>query len=246
MISTVGRFKAAGLVAEFDKKLFLDQLGITLVSESDRVPRGEALAHYLGNLAEDGEYRVQQSAHNAGVADLANRFEAEGYFVAAGWRWTVTHRGPLQLKPDLWLLTPMTDCRSLIVAVEYELTAKYPKGITDKLQPYRTALQEFGQAIPLLVVTGDKDPEKGKEKKDAAEKLIATKRFAEQGDDLPMLVTYRNGALRGDFSGPRSVWIYRGNRVDIQHLQTLVADSAFIEPPYSNLEIRLAQSDESL
>ena len=117
------------------------------------------------------------------------------------------------MAPDLWLLLPSGDGRGIWTCVEYERSAKADFKIDGKIGPYRSLLLE-GQAVPMLMVTEERDPA-----------LI----FASRGDDIPMLVATHYNVISGPWYGPESVWRYRDATVDIDHLKTVVARPELVE-----------------
>ena len=93
------RFVDTGLVAVFDGRHYLSELGMRRAANMSRVlPSVIRSRHgaYLGRW-----YRDHEAQHNDGVNRLVVRFAREGVAVVAGWRGEVNVPGLTQVRPDL-------------------------------------------------------------------------------------------------------------------------------------------------
>ena len=193
-------------------RLYLGTAGILPASRRDRTSYQTALSPLAGYLNPRGRWRRSQADHSRRVARLAIRFQKEKapLFVAPGWRLVINYENKTQLAPDLWLQVPSGDGGLVWHCVEYEQTAVKGDDINGKLNPYRIAMNELREPWPLLVICKTRD---------------AADEFGVQGDDLPMLLAVYDEVIdekeRG-LNGERSVWRYRGGRVDISHLVGLM------------------------
>ncbi len=93
------RFVDTGLVAVFDGRHYLSELGMRRAANMSRIlPSVIRRRHgaYLGRW-----YREHEQYHNDGVNRLVVRFAREGVQAVAGWRGEVNVPGLTQVRPDL-------------------------------------------------------------------------------------------------------------------------------------------------
>ena len=202
------------LVQEMEgHRLYLGRAGILAASRRDRSSYQKALNPLGSYLDANGHWRRIQMDHNAHVAKLAIRFQkGMGMFVAPGWRLVINYLDQTQLAPDMWVQVPWEDSLVVWHCVEYEQTAETDGEIDEKLNGYRTAMRELGDPWPMLMICKTKE---------------AADKFGLRGDDLPMLVAVYHEVIddKGHgFYGEASVWRYRGERVDIDHLVAPMVD----------------------
>ena len=98
----LGRFVRTGLVAVFDGRHYLSELGMKRAANMSRVLPGIIKSRHGAYL--DRWYREHEQNHNDGVNRLVVRFAREGAEVAAGWRGEVNIPGLTQVRPDLLVL----------------------------------------------------------------------------------------------------------------------------------------------
>ena len=181
----LGRFVDTGLVAVFDGRHYLSELGMRRAANMSRVLPSIIRSRHGPYL--DRWYREHEQRHNDGVNRLVARFAREDAAVVAGWRGEVNVPGLTQVRPDLLVqvsdgtLGPGTHC------IEFERRAVQPFQVAEKLQPYRR-MAAAGRPLPLLMV---------------CETARGRQNFRAAAGPLPMLTaTLGAGAGRaGDRSG---------------------------------------------
>ena len=118
------RFVDTGLVAVFDGRHYLSELGMRRAANMSRVLPSIIRSRHGAYL--DRWYREHEEHHNDGVNRLVVRFAREGAAVVAGWRGEVNVPGLTQVRPDLLVqvsdgtLGPGTHC------IEFERRAVQP------------------------------------------------------------------------------------------------------------------------
>ena len=143
------RFVDTGLVAVFDGRHYLSELGMRRAANMSRVLPDIIRSRHGAYL--DRWYREHELLHNDGVNRLVVRFAREGVAVVAGWRGEVNVPGLTQVRPDLLVqvndgtLGPGTHC------IEFERYSIQPSLVEHKLGPYRR-MAALGRPLPLLVV----------------------------------------------------------------------------------------------
>ena len=143
------RFVDTGLVAVFDGRHYLSELGMRRAANMSRIlPSVIRSRHgaYLGRW-----YREHEAHHNDGVNRLAVRFAREGVAVVAGWRGEVNVPGLTQVRPDLLVRVRQGALGPGTHYVEFERSAVRPDRVEQKLAPYRRTAAT-GQPLPLLMV----------------------------------------------------------------------------------------------
>ena len=95
----LGRFVQTGLVAVFDGRHYLSELGMRRAANMSRVLPSIIRSRHGAYL--DRWYREHEQHHNDGVNRLVVRFAREGVAVVAGWRGEVNVPGLTQVRPDL-------------------------------------------------------------------------------------------------------------------------------------------------
>ena len=93
------RFVDTGLVAVFDGRHYLSELGMRRAANMSRVLPSVIRSRHGAYL--DRWYREHEQHHNDGVNRLVVRFAREGTEVVAGWRGEVNVPGLTQVRPDL-------------------------------------------------------------------------------------------------------------------------------------------------
>ena len=93
------RFVDTGLVAVFDGRHYLSELGMRRAANMSRVLPSIIRSRHGAYL--DRWYREHEQHHNDGVNRLVVRFAREGAAVVAGWRGEVNVPGLTQVRPDL-------------------------------------------------------------------------------------------------------------------------------------------------
>ena len=193
----LGRFVRAGLVAVFDRRYYLAELGMRRAANLSRVLPGMIRRRHGAYL--DRWYREHEQEHNDGVNRLVVRFAEEGVAAVAGWRGEINLPDVTQVRPDL--LVPVADgpFGAGAYCLEFERAAVAPREVAAKLGPYRK-LRDAGRPLPLLVV---------------CETARARENFRRAGAGLPMLLTTVEVARSGPLAGARSVWERDGSPVGL-------------------------------
>ncbi len=193
----LGWFVRAGLVAVFDRRYYLAELGMRRAANLSRVLPGMIRRRHGAYL--DRWYREHEQEHNDGVNRLVVRFAEEGVAAVAGWRGEINLPDVTQVRPDL--LVPVADgpFGAGAYCLEFERAAVAPREVAAKLAPYRK-LRDAGRPLPLLVV---------------CETARARENFRRAGAGLPMLLTTVEVARSGPLAGARSVWERDGSPVGL-------------------------------
>ena len=182
------RFVDTGLVAVFDGRHYLSELGIRRAANMSRVLPDIIRRRHGAYL--DRWYREHEQHHNDGVNRLVVRFAQEGVAVVAGWRGEVNVPGLTQVRPDLLVhLTEGTLGRGTY-CIEFERRAVVPHQVEHKLGPYRR-MAAAGRPLPLLMV---------------CETARGRSNFRAAAGTLPMLTATLELALAGPVTGPFTVW----------------------------------------
>ena len=184
----VGRFVRTGLVAVFDGRHYLSELGMRRAANMSRVLPSVIRSRHGAYL--DRWYREHEQRHNDGVNRLVVRFAREGVEVAAGWRGEVNVPGLTQVRPDLLVQVSGGALGAGTHYIEFERTAVRPERVAEKLGPYRR-MAAAGRALPLLMV---------------CETALGRRNFRAAAGTLPMLTATMERALDGPVTGAVTVW----------------------------------------
>ena len=182
------RFVQTGLVAVFDGRHYLSELGMRRAANMSRVLPSVIRSRHGAYL--DRWYREHEEQHNDGVNRLVVRFAREGAEVFAGWRGEVNVPGLTQVRPDLLLQVSGGALGAGTHYIEFERTAVRPERVAEKLGPYRR-MAAAGRALPLLMV---------------CETALGRRNFRAAAGTLPMLTTTLERALAGPVTGAVTVW----------------------------------------
>ena len=143
------RFVDTGLVAVFDGRHYLSELGIRRAANMSRVLPSVIRSRHGAYL--DRWYREHEQRHNDGVNRLMVRFAKEGVEVVVGWRGEVNVPGLTQVRPDLLFLDSAGTLGAGTYSIEFERQAVSPYEVEHKLGPYRR-MAAAGRPLPLLTV----------------------------------------------------------------------------------------------
>ena len=182
------RFVDTGLVAVFDGRHYLSELGMRRAANMSRVLPSVIRSRHGAYL--DRWYREHEQHHNDGVNRLVVRFAREGVGVVAGWRGEVNVPGLTQVRPDLLVQVSEGTLGAGTHYIEFERSAVRPDRVAEKLGPYRR-MAAAGRALPLLMV---------------CETALGRRNFRAAAGTLPMLTTTLERALAGPVTGPVTVW----------------------------------------
>ena len=182
------RFVDTGLVAVFDGRHYLSELGMRRAANMSRVLPDIIRRRHGAYL--DRWYREHELQHNDGVNRLVVRFAREGVAVAAGWRGEVNLPGLTQVRPDLLVQVNDGTLGAGTHCIEFERYSPVPSQVEHKLGPYRR-MAEAGRPLPLLVV---------------CETARGLYNFRAAAGTLPMLTASLERALAGPVTGPVTVW----------------------------------------
>ena len=191
----LGRFVQTGLVAVFDGRHYLSELGMRRAANMSRVLPSIIRSRHGAYL--DRWYREHEQRHNDGVNRLAVRFAREGVEVVAGWRGEVNVPGLTQVRPDLLALVSEGPFGAGTHYLEFERRAVRTLRVVEKLGPYRR-MAATGRPLPLLMV---------------CETELGADNFQAEGRRLPMLTATLERALAGPLTGRATVWRRNGTQV---------------------------------
>ena len=182
------RFVDTGLVAVFDGRHYLSELGMRRAANMSRVlPSVIRSRHgaYLGRW-----YREHEERHNDGVNRLVVRFAREGVETIAGWRGEINVPGLTQVRPDLLLQVTGGALGAGTHCIEFERRAVSGWEVERKMGPYRR-MASSGRPLSLLMV---------------CETAQGQRSFRNAAGTLPMLTATLERALEGPVTGPFTVW----------------------------------------
>ena len=145
----LARFVDTGLVAVFDGRHYLSELGMKRAANMSRVLPSVIRTRHGGYL--DRWYREHEQTHNDGVNRLVVRFAREGVEAVAGWRGEVNVPGLTQVRPDLLVQVSDGTLGPGPHFIEFERSAVSRYDVNHKLGPYRR-MAGAGRALPLLMV----------------------------------------------------------------------------------------------
>ena len=182
------RFVDTGLVAVFDGRHYLSELGMRRAANMSRVLPSIIRSRHGAYL--DRWYREHEQHHNDGVNRLVARFAREGVAAVAGWRGEVNVPGLTQVRPDLLVQVSQGTLGAGTHSIEFERQAVHPFQVEHKLGPYRR-MAAAGRPLPLLMV---------------CETARGRRNFRAAAGPLPMLTTTLALALAGPVTGPVTVW----------------------------------------
>ena len=189
------RFVETGLVAVFDERHYLSELGMRRAANMSRVRPAIIRSRHGPYL--DRWYREHERRHNDGVNRLVAQFAREGVEAVAGWRAEVNVPGLTQVRPDLLVLVQDGPFGGGPHCIEYERHAVAPYDVAHKLGPYRR-MERLARPLPLLMVCRNEQAEAN---------------FREARRGLPMLTATRSAALAGPLTGIATVWRLDGAQV---------------------------------
>ena len=182
------RFVDTGLVAVFDGRHYLSELGMRRAANMSRVLPSIIRSRHGAYL--DRWYREHEQHHNDGVNRLVARFAREGVLAVAGWRGEVNVPGLTQVRPDLLVQVSQGTLGAGTHCIEFERQAVHPFQVEHKLGPYRR-MAAAGRPLPLLMV---------------CETARGRRNFRAAAGTLPVLTTTLALALAGPVTGPVTVW----------------------------------------
>ena len=142
----LGRFVETGLVAVFDGRHYLSELGMRRAANMSRVLPSVIRSRHGAYL--DRWYREHDQHHNDGVNRLVVRFVREGVEVVAGWRSEVNVPGLTQVRPDLLAQVGEGALGTGTHYIEFDRSAVLPHRVAEKLGPYHR-MAAIGRPLPL-------------------------------------------------------------------------------------------------
>ena len=182
------RFVDTGLVAVYDGRHYLSELGMRRAANMSRVMPSVIRSRHGSYL--DRWYREHEQHHNDGVNRLVVRFAREGVEVVAGWRGEVNVPGLTQVRPDLLVRVSGGALGAGTHCIEFERTAVSPQDVAHKLGPYRR-MAAAGRPLPLLMV---------------CETARGRRNFGAAAGSLPLLTATQERAFAGPLTGAVTVW----------------------------------------
>ena len=189
------RFVDTGLVAVFDGRHYLSELGMRRAANMSRVLPSVIQSRHGAYL--DRWYREHEQRHNDGVNRLVVRFARERVEVVAGWRGEVNVPNLTQVRPDLLVQVSEGALGAGTHYLEFERRAVRTLQVAEKLGPYRR-MAATGRPLPLLMV---------------CETELGAENFQAEGRRLPMLTATLERALAGPLTGGATVWRRNGTQV---------------------------------
>ena len=189
------RFVETGLVAVFDGRHYLSELGMRRAANMSRVLPGIIKSRHGPYL--DRWYREHEQRHNDGVNRLVVQFAREGVEAVAGWRGEVNVPGLTQVRPDLLVQVSEGPYGEGTYYLEFERRAVQRWQVAEKLGPYRR-MAARGRLLPLLLV---------------CETERALVNFREATGGLPMLTALQERAFAGPLTGGATVWRRNGTQI---------------------------------
>ena len=187
------RFVQTGLVAVFDGRHYLSELGMRRAANMSRVLSSVIRSRHGAYL--DRWYREHEQRHNDGVNRLVVQFAREGVEAVAGWRGEVNVPNLTQVRPDLLVQVSEGALGGGTHYIEFERRAVQPFQVAEKLQPYRR-MAAAGRPLPLLMV---------------CEKALGRRNFRAAAGTLPMLTATQERAFAGPLTGAVTVWSRNGD-----------------------------------
>ena len=182
------RFVETGLVAVFEGRHYLSELGMRRAANMSRVLPSVIRSRHGAYL--DRWYREHEQHHNDGVNRLVVRFAREGVAAVAGWRGEVNVPGLTQVRPDLLVQVSDGVLGAGAHCIEFERSAVSPQDVSQKLGPY-LRIAAAGRPLPLLMV---------------CETARGRRNFRAAAGPLPMLAATLEQALAGPVTGAVTVW----------------------------------------
>ena len=189
------RFVETGLVAVFDGRHYLSELGMKRAANMSRVLPGIIKSRHGPYL--DRWYREHEQRHNDGVNRLVVQFAREGVDAVAGWRGEVNVPGLTQVRPDLLVLVSEGPFGEGTYFLEFERRAVQRWQVAEKLGPYRR-MAETGRPLPPLMV---------------CETDLGEENFRGTAGGLSMLTATLERVLAGPLTGGATVWRDNGAEV---------------------------------
>ena len=184
----LGRFVQTGLVAVFDGRHYLSELGMRRAANMSRVLPSVIRSRHGAYL--DRWYREHEQYHNDGVNRLVVRFAREGVQAVAGWRGEVNVPGLTQVRPDLLVQVSHGTPGAGTHCIVFERRAVSHREVERKLGPYRR-MAAAGRPLPLLMV---------------CETAQGQWSFRNAAGTLPMLTAILERAMEGPVNGAMTVW----------------------------------------
>ena len=141
----------AGVVCLWRRGYYLVTSGRGLYAGAEGATASRVLKQLGQYAVADGLFRRRQRFHNRGSTEVCLALQEQGYrvFSALGMSidYYVGHR-LFRVSPDAYVLLPP----GILVAIEYERSAKTPSALAKKLRPYEN-LAHIGKPIPVLFIT---------------------------------------------------------------------------------------------
>ena len=202
---------ASGLVHEVGQRFYVANDGFTAIARHDRNHYQSVRGSVLQAPASGKTKTPMLEKRDKAVNQVYLRFQDDGCDVADGRRMGIGGlRDQAPWFPDLWVDIP-ADARNdtmVLHAVLVDPSTRSESAVKAILREFRSAKNRDPQEPPLLVIARDE---------------TAAELFQLVGDDLTMMVATYGVLLKGDHSGPGSVWRYCGQVADVNNLAQLTA-----------------------
>ena len=197
----LARFVETGLVAVFNGRHYLSELGMKRAANMSRVTASVIRSRHGPYL--DRWYREHEVHHNDGVNRVVVQFAREGVEAVAGWRGEINIPDITQVRPDLLIRVSEGPFGAGAYYMEFERSAVSPREVSQKLRPYRR-MAVARSPLPMLVV---------------CETQRGVENFRAAGGELPMLTVTQEQAVAGPLTGGITVWS-RGGGPEALHCST--------------------------
>ena len=142
--------KAKVVISKKDSH-YLDELGLRLLADSQHADIRLTNRRWAGYVKRRGEYRNLQRRHNQGQTDAVLYLRKHGFnaFPAMGVVIEYSYdRRRIRVTPDAFVILEP----GVLVAVEFERSAKSPSRVKAKARNYQR-LAQIGRPIPVLFIT---------------------------------------------------------------------------------------------
>ena len=201
---------ASGLAQEVQDRFYATKAGIAKVARHNR-SHFQSVKRLIASVPASGRTNTPiLDKRDRAVNQAHRRFQAEGFGVYNGRRMGIGRFGNSRpWYPDLWvdIQAEPVSCQAVLHAVLVDPSTQLPSAIKTILRDCRNAWELGQEEFPLLVLARDE---------------AAAEHFRPAGDDLTVMIAPYRAFLKGPHSGPDSIWRYRSQVADVNHLAQLM------------------------
>ncbi len=180
---------------------YLNVGGRRLYADAERVTAARVLKQQGEYARPDGRYRRTQRRHNMGTTETALALHLQGFPVFSALGMNIDYylnRRRFRVSPDTFVLLPP----GILVAVEFERSAKTLKAIQKKVWPYQR-LAAIGRPVPVLFVTETEEAARIFAELRLPHMLVTTLERLKQGPQGRAVIDDN-----GDIGGEPGCWTY--------------------------------------